>query len=136
MFVLRGIAVSLTFLVLLYCLLSAALVFALPALNRPQMSSRRRADLLFWVRITPLLASASITLALVVPAYVRLEPRAIDEDMGLPVVLAIGCLLLFTLGVFRVVNAVTKSARVVSGWLTGADLLDTGTLAPAFQAIH
>jgi len=133
MFVLRGIAVSLTFFVLLYCLLSAGLVLAWRGVYLLRTSSRRRADLLFWLRIAPLLASAAVTIALVVPAYVQLEPRSIEEDIALPLVLAFGCVSLFALGLFRVVKAHKKSARVVQGWMNGANLLDAETMAPTFQ---
>jgi len=134
MFILRGIAVSLMFFILLYCLLSMAVIFAWRGVNLLRTTSRRRADWLFWLRVAPLLASAAVMLVLVVPAYVRLEPRSIEEDMALPVVLALGCLSLFGVGFFRVVNAQKKSSRVVADWMDGADSLDAGIPAPIFQA--
>jgi len=135
MFVLRGIAVSLTFFVLLYCLLSLMVVSGWRCLRFARLASTQgQANLLFWTRVFPLLASAFVTLVLVVPSFVLREPRSIHEDMGVPMVLGIGCLLLFALGAFRVVAAQTRTSRVVANWLKGADALDAGVTAPTFRA--
>ena len=136
MFLLRGIAIALTCFVLLYSLVSLAVAFGWRLADRWRVSPRFRADLLFWLRIAPLLTASTITLALIVPAYVRLEPRSIEEEMALPAVLSVGCLLLFALGIFRVVKAQRKSARVVESWMTRADSLDTGISTPAFQTAN
>lgn len=132
MFMLRGIAVSLAFFALLYSLLSLLVLctWRYLMLLRP---GERRAEFLFWMRIAPLVASAAVTLALVVPAYVRLEPRSIDEDIAVPLALGFGCLFLLGLGLFRVVVAHKKSARIVTGWLAGADALDASVPAPLFR---
>src|SRR4029077_5726886 len=135
MFVLRGIAVSLTFFVLLYCLLSLIVVSGWRCLRFLRSASAQgQANLLFWARVFPLLASAFFTLALVVPSFVLREPRSIDEDMGVPLALSIACLLLFALGAFRVMAAQTRTSRVVANWLKGADALDAGVTAPTFRA--
>jgi Zn-dependent protease with chaperone function len=133
MFILRGIAVSLTFFVLLYCLLSLLIACAWRGMAFLRASPVGQASLLFWLRLFPLAASASVTLALVVPAYIRLEPRSIEEDIVLPLVLGFGCLALFAVGLWRVVAAQTRTARVVADWLKGANALDTGAPAPTFQ---
>ena len=135
MFVLRGIAVSLTFFVLLYCLLSLMVVSGWRCLRfLRSASAQAQASLLFWARVFPLLASAFVTLGLVVPSFVLREPRSIHEDMGVPLVLGIACLLLFALGAFRVVAAQMRTSRVVADWLKGANALDAGVTAPAFRA--
>jgi Zn-dependent protease with chaperone function len=135
MFVLRGIAVSLTFFVLLYCVLSLMVVCGWRHLRFSRSASaQRQANLLFWARVFPLLASAFVTLVLVVPSFVLREPRSIHEDMAVPLVLGIGCLLLLALGAFRVVVALTRTSRVVAKWLKGADALDAGVTAPTFRA--
>jgi Zn-dependent protease with chaperone function len=135
MFVLRGIAVSLTFFVLLYCLLSPIVVFTWRYLKFSRgASAQGQANLLFWARVFPLLASAFVTLVLVVPSFVLHEPRSIDEDMGVPLVLGVGCLLLFAIGAFRVVAAQIRTSRVVANWLKGANALDAGVTAPTFRA--
>ena len=133
MFVLRGIAVSLAFFVLLYSVLSMLVLGTWRRLMLLRSTVGRRADLLFWLRIIPLAASAAVTLALVVPSYVRLEPRSIDEDIAMPLALGLGCLLLLGLGLFRVIAAQRESARIVTGWMAGADALDVGVSAPLFR---
>ena len=135
MFVLRGIAVSLTFFVLLYCMLSLVVASGWRFLRLSQSSfAQHQANLLFWARVFPLLASAFITLILVVPSFVLREPRSIHEDMFLPLVLGIGCLLLFALGALRVVTAQMQASRVVADWLKDADALDAGVTAPTFRS--
>jgi Zn-dependent protease with chaperone function len=135
MFVLRGVAVSLTFFVLLYCVLSLMVVSGWRYLRfLRSASAQAQANLLFWARVFPLLASAFVTLVLVVPSFVLHEPRSIHEDMGVPLVLGVGCLLLFALGAFRVVAAQAETSRVVADWLKGADALDAGVTAPTFRA--
>ena len=135
MFVLRGVAVSLTFFVLLYCVLSLMVVSGWRYLRfLRSASAQAQANLLFWARVFPLLASAFVTLVLVVPSFVLHEPRSIHEDMGVPLVLGVGCLLLFALGAFRVVAAQAQTSRVVADWLKGADALDAGVTAPTFRA--
>jgi Zn-dependent protease with chaperone function len=135
MFVLRGIAVSLTFFVLLYCLLSLLVVGGWRYLKFARIAAaHRQASLLFWSRVFPLLAATVVTLFLVVPSFVLREPRSIDEDMGLPLVLGLGCLLLFALGMYRVVAAQMRTARVVADWLRGANALDAGVTPPTFRA--
>jgi Zn-dependent protease with chaperone function len=135
MFVLRGIAVSLTFFVLLYCFLSVLVVCAWRGVKRfCGASARGQENMLFWFRVFPLLASAAVTLTLTVPSFVLLEPRSIDEDMGVPLVLGFSCLVLLGFGLFRVVVAQRKSSRVVGEWLRGANILDLGVTAPTYQA--
>lgn len=135
MFILRGIAVSLTFFVLLYSLLSLMVVSGWRYLKFSRSASaQRQADWLFGARVFPLLASAFVTLVLVVPSFVLREPRSIHEDMAVPLVLGLGCVLLFALGAFRVLAAQTRTSRVVADWLKGASALDAGVTAPTFRA--
>jgi Zn-dependent protease with chaperone function len=121
MFALRGIAVSLTCFVLLYCLLSALVAVVWRPLKVLHVAQQSVAALLFELRILPLLASVVITFALVVPSFQLLEPRSINEGMGaLPLTLGIGALLLIAYGCFRVIAAQIRSTRVVSCWLEGS----------------
>jgi len=129
MFALRGIAVSLTFFVLFYCLLSALVVVAWRSLKLLRATGKTLAALLFALRILPLAASLVITFAFVVPSFQLLEPRSInidiDEGVGaLPLLLGVCALLLIACGCFRVIAAQTKTSRVVASWLEGAHLLN------------
>ena len=137
MFVLRGIAVSLTFFVLLYCLLSFLVACMWRGVKLLRYSSAlNRAHVLFLLRVAPLMATVVVTLALMVPSFVLLEPRSIEEDIAVPLVLGLACLLLFALGLFRVVAAQKRSSRVIAEWLEGASVLEAGSGAPTFQAIR
>jgi Zn-dependent protease with chaperone function len=137
MFALRGIAVSLTFFVLLYCLLSALVAVAWRALKLLHVTEQSLAGLLFGLRVLPLAASVVITFAFVVPSFQLLEPRSINVDEGIgamPLALGVCALLLIACGCFRVITARTRTSRVVARWLEGAHPLnvDAGTQNVAF----
>jgi Zn-dependent protease with chaperone function len=60
-----------------------------------------------------------------VPSFQLLEPRSIDEGMGImPPALGICALLLIACGCFRVIAAQTTTSRVVARWLEGAHPLN------------
>ena len=135
MFALRGIAVSFTFFVLIYCLLSALVAVAWRSLKLLEATEQSLAALLFALRVLPLAASVVITLALVVPSFQLLEPRSIDEGMGvMPLTLGVCGLLLIACGCFRVSSAQARTSRVVASWLEGAYPMDgnAGTLTMTF----
>jgi len=123
MFALRGIAVSLTFFVLVYCLLSATVAVAWRSLRWLRARGKSLAGLLFALRVLPLAASIVVTFTFVVPSFQLLEPRSMDIDEGMgavPLALGICALLLIACGCFRVITAQTKTSRVVARWLEGA----------------
>jgi Zn-dependent protease with chaperone function len=125
MFALRGIAISLTFFVLLYCLLSALVAMAWRLLRLLQATEQSLAALLFGLRVLPLAASVVITLAFVVPSFQLLEPRSIAEGTGaMPLTLSVCALLLIAYGCFRVITAQIKTSRVVARWQEGAHSLN------------
>src|SRR5258708_34179420 len=129
MFVLRGIAVSLTFFVLLYCLLSALVAAAWRSLKLLHATERSLAGLLFALRVFPLTASVVITFGFVVPSFQLLEPRSLNSDEGIgamPLALGVCALLLIACGCFRVITAQTRTSRVVARWLEGAHPLNVG----------
>ena len=135
MFALRGIAVSLTFFVLFYSMLSALVSAAWRALRRLEMRQRTLADSLFALRILPLAASAFLTFAFVVPSFDLLEPRSINEGIGeAPPALGICALLLIVYGCVRVVTAQVRASRIVNGWLQGAQPLDANRLPDTFRS--
>jgi hypothetical protein len=130
MFAMREIAVSLTFFVLLYCLLSALVAIAWRSLELFRASEKLLADLFFVLRILPLVASIVLTLAFVVPSFQLLEPRSIDEQIGaMPLGLGVCALLLIAVGGWRVIAAHTKTSRMVAQWLDGASPLNADTVA-------
>jgi Zn-dependent protease with chaperone function len=134
MFVLRGIAVSLTFFVLFYCVLSALVAATWRSLRWLHAGEKDISRLLFALRVLPLLASVMATLVFVVPSFQLLEPRSVDEGMGAtPLALGICALVLIACGSFRVVTAQTKTSRIVARWLESAKPL--GTTASSIQNV-
>ena len=132
MFVLRGIAVSLTFFVLLYCLLSALVAVAWRSLKLLRVTEQSRAGVLFALRVLPLAASVMVTLVFVVPSFQLLEPRSINSNEGIgamPLALGICALLLIACGCFRVITAQTRTSRAVARWLEGAHPLNVNARA-------
>lgn len=117
MFALRGIAVSLAFFVLLYCVLSALVAAGWRLTKFLHTSERRLVGLLFRLRVLPLTAALAVTLSFVIPSFQLLEPRSIDEGTGsAPLALGICALLLLSLGCWRVITALMATSRVVGRW--------------------
>ena len=132
MFVLRGIAVSLTFFVLLYCLLSALVAVAWRSLKLLRVTEQSLAGVLFALRVLPLAASVIVTFVLVVPSFQLLEPRSMNSNEGIgamPLALGICALLLIACGCFRVITAQTRTSRAVARWLEGAHPLNVNARA-------
>jgi Zn-dependent protease with chaperone function len=132
MFVLRGIAVSLTFFVLLYCLLSALVAVAWRSLKLLRVTEQSLAGVLFALRVLPLAASVIVTFVFVVPSFQLLEPRSMNSNEGIgatPLALGICALLLIACGCFRVITAQTRTSRAVARWLEGAHPLNVNARA-------
>jgi Zn-dependent protease with chaperone function len=135
MFALRGIAVSFTAFVLLYCCLSALVAVGWRWLKLFRATGRRLAALLFGLRVLPFAAAMVITGAFVVPSFQLLEPRSVDEGIGaLPIALGVCGLLLVGSGIFRVIAVQTRTFRAVARWLTGAHPLYAGSHIFAFRS--
>jgi Zn-dependent protease with chaperone function len=133
MFAARGIAVSLSVFVIVYSILSLALVCgwrrAWVCVQR--LSVRRAADVLFALRMFPFFTAALMTAALTVPSFLLLEPRATDEPLG-AVSMALGACGL-TLGLFGIMNAAIvwrRASRVVTEWTRGARPAESASAVP------
>ena len=88
-FALRGIAVSLSIFVLVYGTLSLAVcgLWRRVWVSGRRYSAKSCADVLFALRLAPLVSATGVTLAFAVPSFLLLEPRAVNESMGEPSVL-------------------------------------------------
>lgn len=119
MFAARGIAVSLSVFVMVYCVLSVAVACAWRRFWRGSHahSAGRAADFLFTLRMLPLIVAAVITAAFTVPSFLLLEPRAIDEPLGgIPLVFGACGIFLGLFGIVSIVVAMRRAARAIAAW--------------------
>ena len=126
MFSVRGIAVSFSIFVILYAALSVAVcgVWRRIWLSGQQYSPRHCADLLFALRMVAFVVAAGVTLALAVPSFLLLEPRAVDEPMGVvPVVLGMCGVVVMLAGVWKVARALVRASRAVARWSSEARVI-------------
>jgi len=136
MFAARGIAVSLSVFVMVYCVLSLAvcLGWRTVRLHSQRHRVRRIADLLFALRLFPLVAAAVITAALTVPSFLLLEPRAIDEPMSaIPLMLGICGLVLGAFGIANASIAIRRASRTIAKWTSAAHLIDSCAPVPVLR---
>jgi Zn-dependent protease with chaperone function len=132
MFEARCIVVSLACFFLLYSALSALVclgwnLFCHRLRERPS-------DLLFALRIMPMVVSVSVTLGFVVPSFLLLEPRSIYEPLGaILVTLGLCCLSLLVWGLCRGVIAQVKTSHALAAWLSGASRIEMRTRVPVFR---
>jgi beta-lactamase regulating signal transducer with metallopeptidase domain len=131
MFAVRGIAVSFSIFVLLYSALSGVVcgVWRRVWLGGQQYSARRCADLLFVLRVVPFVVAAGATIALAVPSFLLLEPRAVDEPMGaVPVVLGFCGMAVILAGIGKAAAALVRASRTVARWSSEARVIGSSAL--------
>ncbi len=130
MFALRGLAVSFSIFFVLYTAASLAVTLLWRAVLRSTrgFSSRRQANTLFLLRILPFLIAAAATLSLAIPSFWLLEPRSVEESLGIPPVLfSFGAISTLLLGFFNAVIALKRTSRTIAGWSGEASSLGTMT---------
>ena len=139
MFALRGIAISLSVFVTVYCALSLLVVLTwrkVRVLSQRQLV-HRVAGALFVLRIFPLAAAALITMALAVPSFLLLEPRTIVEPTsGLSLTLCLCGLAVVVLGSGKVSLAICRASRTISGWMNGAQPVHYPAPLPVLRISH
>jgi Zn-dependent protease with chaperone function len=95
---------------------------------------RRGADLLFALRLFPLVAAAIVTVAFTVPSFVLLEPRSIDEPIGVaPLLLGLCGLLLAAFGVWNAARAVKTASRAITSWTSEAEVVESRGKVPVVR---
>ena len=132
MFEARFIVVSFAYFFLLYCALST-LVYMGWSLFGHRMR-QWPANVLFALRTMPLTVSASVTLGIIVPSFLLLEPRSAEESLGAVLVtLGLCCLSLLVWGFCRALIAQAKTSQALAAWLNGASRIDLNTEVPVFR---
>lgn len=99
---------------------------------------KRWARILFNLRMLPTALSVVVVLGLVVPAYLRFEPREAAETLGagLPL-LAIAAGILIARGMLRLARAWRATEGLGSEWMRRAERIDlAGAPLPAYRIAH
>lgn len=136
MFALRGIAVSFSVFLIVYCATSLAV---LCTWNRVYQRLRdlpvqRLGDLFFALRMFPLVLAAIITAAFAIPSFLLLEPRSIVEPMGdIPLTLALFGSGLAIFGLANALLALLKASRTVSAWSNSAQEIASPVPVPILR---
>ncbi len=123
MFAVRGIAVSFSIFVLLYSALSVLVcgVWRKVLLYGQRYSARGCADLLFTLRVVPFGVATGATVALAVPSFLLLEPRAVNESLGaVPVALGLCGLGALLAGAWKAAASLRQASRTVARWSRAA----------------
>jgi Zn-dependent protease with chaperone function len=111
---LRLVCLCLASFFLLHAVLGSATWLAVPAAIRlaERMRARRAARFLFLLRVLSALLAAIVVLGLGVPSYMWLEPRAVDESVGLACCAAalLGAAI-WCISIARVLHAGIRSSR-------------------------
>jgi Zn-dependent protease with chaperone function len=136
MFALRLVGVALSVFILAYCLLSLAVSASWKFVARlwRSLDPAESANLLFRLRLFPLVAAIAITAVYVVPSYLVLEPAHVDEPLGsMLVLLAAGALAWLLRAGFRAVAAQRRTSRALSKWVLGAEGIENGAPFPVLR---
>lgn len=136
MFAARGVAVSLSVFVLVYCALSLTVGVTWQRFwdYSRKFSIRHTADLLFSFRMFPLVAAAVITAAFTIPSFLLLEPRAIDEPLGgFPMILGLCGLAFAIAGIVNAAVALRKASRAISTWTSEAQPMNATAPVPVLR---
>jgi Zn-dependent protease with chaperone function len=136
MFAVRGITVSFSVFVLVYCTLSLAVssCWRVVWARIQHHPVRRIADILFALRMLPWLTACVITGAFTVPSFLLLEPRAIEEPLGgLPLSLGVCGAVLGIFGIVNAALALLRTSRTISSWVNHAELVHSCGPVPVLR---
>jgi Zn-dependent protease with chaperone function len=136
MFAARGITISLSVFFLVYsaCSIAVYCSWQRAGFCLQKYPARRRADLMFALRMFPLAASVAITLALALPSFLLLEPRAIVEPLGgAPLVLGLCGLSLLIFGAMNAARALIKTSRTIQSWVSQAVPVRSSVSVPVWR---
>jgi Zn-dependent protease with chaperone function len=123
----RGLTVSLAVFVLVYVALRIAVAIGWPFAERltRRISLSVPPNVLYAIQVGPFIAAALVVCSFTIPAFVRFEPRIVEEEFGFPVVLlSAAALALLAAGLYRGWIAYTRTSRLVSEWRANATPLE------------
>ncbi len=138
MFAARCIAVVFSVFFLVYVILSLAVCFGWRRVSTSRyirnLSPGPRANLLFALRILPFAAAAAVTAAFILPSFILLEPRAIEEPMG-ALALALGScgIGVIVFGVGFALAALVRASRLISRWTSDAKAVESQVSVPVLR---
>lgn len=127
MFALRGIVITLSLFIVVYCAVSCAVLLTWRRLwcFSQRFSAGRAADVLFGLRMLPVTAAMLLIAAYAVPSFVVLEPRSLPERIsGISIGLSSVGLVFALLALGRSIAALRRAARIITAWTRGAQRLE------------
>jgi Zn-dependent protease with chaperone function len=131
-FVLRGLAVSLSVFVLAYVLLRLVVAcgWALTRQRLPWLSP----NALYSLQVGPFAFAALIVGAFTIPSFIRFEPRVVEEEFGAPVIiLSLICLTLLAGAAYRAWIAYARTNSIVREWRKSAAPVRNAGGIPIYQ---
>jgi hypothetical protein len=105
-----------------------------PVLRRCLLTAEPRSSTLLWLRLAPTLCAGAVAGLVVLPAFLRFEPRQSGERAG-PLMLALGATvaLVIAAGLFRGVASLLRTRALVRRWRdVAAPVVLPGSSLPAF----
>jgi Zn-dependent protease with chaperone function len=136
MFALRGVTLSLSVFAVVYCVMSLGIVLTWGGLHRRVQGFlvQRLGNVLFTIRLLPLLLASLMTAAFAIPSFLLLEPRGIDEPMGgVPVALACLGTALVLWGFASAVLTLLRAWRTVLRWSKSAEPIPSAARFPVLR---
>jgi beta-lactamase regulating signal transducer with metallopeptidase domain len=136
MFALRGIAVSFSVFMIVYCVASLAVLCSWNRVYHRvhDLPMHCVGNLFFALRMFPLALAGLITAAFAVPSFLLLEPRSIVEPMGnVPLALALLGSALAVFGLANAAVAMLKASRTVSTWSNSAEEIASSVPFPVLR---
>ena len=140
MFLILGICIALASLFLLNALVSLLTTVLWQLVKRPARHSTAatRAAILFVLRLSPPAISLVCVIALLLPAYIELEPRETQEVVGFKLIfLAVVSIVGLGLAIWRGLAAWRATRRITADWLRHAEPASLpGVSAPTYLLHH
>jgi Zn-dependent protease with chaperone function len=140
MYYLIAVTLSLAVLLVLNFLVSllATIIWRVLSPLVQNWSARRRAQLIFGLRIQPIIGTLVFITAFLLPAYFLFEPHATDEVVSVKLaLLAVISVAGIATAFRRVFKTLRVTARMVSGWLENAEQLTfPGVSIPVYKISH